>query len=166
MSKIKVGDKVPSVAFSTLKDGEWVSVSTDDIFSGKTVALFALPGAFTPTCSDKHLPGYMDNKSELESAGVDSICCLSVNDTFVMNAWAKTQGVEGHITIIPDGNADFTKGMGMDVMKSNIGFGIRSWRYSMLVKDGVVEKIFEEDRNDDGDPFAVSDAETMLKSIA
>ena len=104
MSKIKVGDKVPAITFNALKDGEWVGVSTDDIFSGKTVALFALPGAFTPTCSEKHLPGYMDNKAELEAAGVDSICCLSVNDTFVMNAWAKSQGIEDHINIIPDGN--------------------------------------------------------------
>ena len=166
MTKVQIGDKVPSVTFKTRKDGDWLDVSTDDIFAGKTVVLFALPGAFTPTCSSTHLPGYMDIKSELKTAGVDSICCLSVNDTFVMNAWAKDQGVEGHIDMLPDGNADFTKGLGMDVMKDSIGFGVRSWRYSMLVKDGVVSKIFEEDRNDDGDPFAVSDAQTMLKAIS
>ncbi len=165
MTKINIGDKVPSVTFKTRKDGDWLDVSTNDIFSGKTVVVFALPGAFTPTCSSTHLPGYMDSKSELEAAGVDSIYCLSVNDTFVMNAWAKDQGIEGQIGMLPDGNAEFTKSIGMDADFSAIGFGTRAWRHSMLVKDGVVEKIFEEDRNESGDPFAVSDAKTMLSYL-
>lgn len=158
-----VGSKVPSVVFHTRQGDAWVDVSTDDLFKGKTVAVFSLPGAFTPTCSSTHLPRYNELAKEFFARGVDSILCVSVNDTFVMNAWLADQEAE-NITVVPDGNGDFTRGMGMLVSKDQLGFGDRSWRYSMLVKDGVVEKAFIEPVKD-GDPFEVSDADTMLKAI-
>ena len=163
---LTTGDKVPSVTFKTRKDGDWLDVTTDDIFAGKRVVVFALPGAFTPTCSSTHLPGYLAKHNKVKELGVDAIYCLSVNDSFVMNAWGKDQGVQDEIGLIPDGNADFSKGMGMDVDKSAIGFGVRTWRYSMVVNNGVIEKVFEEDRNDAGDPFAVSDVDTMIAYLS
>ena len=155
------GKNVPSVVFHTRKDDAWVDVSTDDLFKGKTVAVFSLPGAFTPTCSSTHLPRYNELAAEFKKRGVDSIVCISVNDTFVMNAWLADQEAE-NIIVVPDGNGEFTKGMGMLVSKEQLGFGDRSWRYSMLVKDGKIEKMFIEPVKD-GDPFEVSDADTMLK---
>ncbi|MGK7933425.1 MAG: glutathione peroxidase [Microcystaceae cyanobacterium] len=160
----KEGQKVPSVTFRTRKDGEWVDVTTEQLFSGKTVIVFALPGAFTPTCSTSHLPGYNSLAPVFKANGVDDIICLSVNDTFVMNEWAKDQECE-NVTLIPDGNGEFSEGMGMLVDKADLGFGKRSWRYSMLVKDGVIDKMFIEPEKP-GDPFEVSDAETMLKYIS
>ena len=160
------GDKVPAATFKVRVDGAWQEWTTDQLFGGKTVVLFALPGAFTPTCSSTHLPGYMAAARALEAAGVDAIYCLSVNDSFVMNAWAKDQGIEDEVVMLPDGNAEFTRGMGMNVDKHELGFGERSWRYSMLVRDGVIEAIFAEDRDSTGDPFAVSDAQTMLNHLA
>ena len=157
------GSKVPSVVFHTRRDDAWVDVSTDDLFKGKTVVVFSLPGAFTPTCSSSHLPRYNELAKEFHARGVDSIVCVSVNDTFVMNAWLADEHAE-NIIVVPDGNAEFTKGMGMLVSKEQLGFGDRSWRYSMLVKDGVVQKAFVEPIKD-GDPFEVSDADTMLKYI-
>ncbi|MBE9179244.1 glutathione peroxidase [Oculatella sp. LEGE 06141] len=157
------GQKVPSVSFRIRQDNEWVTLNTDDLFAGKTVVVFALPGAFTPTCSSTHLPGYNELAPILKKNGVDDIVCLSVNDTFVMNEWAKYQEAN-HLTLIPDGNGEFTEGMGMLIDKSDLGFGKRSWRYSMLVKDGVIEKMFIEPE-EPGDPFKVSDAETMLQYI-
>ncbi len=161
----KVGDRVPDVTFRVRQDGQWVEWTTDQLFKGKTVVVFALPGAFTPTCSSTHLPGYMASSRALKDAGVDAIYCLSVNDSFVMNAWAKDQGVEDEVIMLPDGNGDFSRGMGMLVDKSHLGFGERSWRYSMLVRDGVIEQLFSEDRNEPGDPFKVSDAQTMLNYL-
>lgn len=158
----QVGDRVPEVTFRVRRDGNWVDVTTKDLFDGKTVAVFALPGAFTPTCSSTHLPGYMAHADELAAEGVDAIYCLSVNDSFVMNAWAKDQGVDQEVQVIPDGSGHFTREMGMLVDKDELGFGYRSWRYSMLVRDGKIEKMFVEDRNEPGDPFKVSDAKTML----
>ena len=158
------GKNVPSVVFHTRKDDAWVDVSTDDLFKGKTVAVFSLPGAFTPTCSSTHLPRYNELAAEFKKRGVDSIVCISVNDTFVMNAWLADQEAE-NIIVVPDGNGEFTKGMGMLVSKEQLGFGDRSWRYSMLVKDGKIEKMFIEPVKD-GDPFEVSDADTMLKFVA
>lgn len=158
-----VGKKVPQVTFHTRQGDKWVDVTSSDLFDGKTVVVFSLPGAFTPTCSSAHLPRYNELAKEFKAAGVDDIICMSVNDTFVMNAWKKDQDAE-NITVIPDGNGEFTKGMGMLVEKDDLGFGPRSWRYSMLVKDGVVTKIFSEP-NEPGDPFVVSDADTMLKYI-
>lgn len=157
------GQRVPDVTFRIRKDDQWVNVTSHDLFAGKTVVFFALPGAFTPTCSSTHLPGYNQLAPAFKSNGVDDIICLSVNDTFVMNEWAKDQEAD-NLTILPDGNGEFTEGMDMLVDKTDLGFGKRSWRYSMLVKDGVIEKMFIEPE-EPGDPFKVSDAETMLKYI-
>jgi glutathione-dependent peroxiredoxin len=157
------GQKVPSVMFPTRQNNEWVNVSTDDLFAGKTVVVFSLPGAFTPTCSSTHLPGYNELAKVFKENGVDNIVCMSVNDTFVMNEWAKDQEAE-NVALIPDGNGAFTEGMGMLVDKTDLGFGKRSWRYSMLVKDTVIDKMFIEP-DEPGDPFKVSDAQTMLRYI-
>jgi glutaredoxin-like protein len=157
------GQRIPNVTFPVRRQNEWVNISTDELFKGKTVIVFALPGAFTPTCSTTHLPGYNELAPVFRENGVDEIICLSVNDTFVMNEWAKDQECD-NITLIPDGNGQFSEGMGMLVDKSDLGFGKRSWRYSMLVKDGVIAKMFIEPEVA-GDPFEVSDAETMLKYI-
>lgn len=157
------GQKVPNVTFKTRSEGDWKDVTTDDIFKGKKVAVFSLPGAFTPTCSSTHLPRYNDLAGEFAKNGVDNIVCLSVNDAFVMDAWAADQEAE-NITLIPDGNGEFSKGMGMLVDKSAIGFGPRSWRYSMIVNDGTIEKMFIEP-DKPGDPFEVSDADTMLNYL-
>lgn len=159
----KEGQIVPSVTFRTRKNNEWVNITTDAIFNGKTVIVFSLPGAFTPTCSSTHLPGYNELAKVFKANGVDEIVCISVNDTFVMNEWAKDQECD-NVTLIPDGNGEFTEGMGMLVDKADLGFGKRSWRYSMLVKDGIVDKMFIEPEVP-GDPFEVSDAETMLNYI-
>lgn len=163
MSQSKEGQKIPQVTFRTRTHGEWKDVTTDSLFKGKTVVVFSLPGAFTPTCSTTHLPRYNELAPAFRASGVDAILCVSVNDAFVMNEWAANQEA-GNITMIPDGNGEFTEGMGMLVDKADLGFGKRSWRYSMLVKDGVVEKMFVEP-NKPGDPFEVSDADTMLAYV-
>lgn len=159
----KEGQRVPNVTFPTRQNGDWVNVTTDELFKGKTVVVFSLPGAFTPTCSSTHLPRYNELAPVFFENGVDSIVCMSVNDTFVMNEWAQDQEAN-NVILIPDGNGEFSEGMGMLVDKANLGFGKRSWRYSMLVKDGVVEKMFIEPEVE-GDPFEVSDADTMLNYI-
>ncbi|QBQ63469.1 glutathione peroxidase [Actinobacillus indolicus] len=161
--KDMTGQKVPSVTFKTRQGDAWVDVTTDELFNNKTVIVFSLPGAFTPTCSSTHLPRYNELAKEFYALGVDEIVCMSVNDTFVMNAWKADQESE-NITVIPDGNGEFTEGMGMLVGKEDLGFGKRSWRYSMLVKNGVVEKMFVEPQ-EPGDPFKVSDADTMIKYL-
>lgn len=158
-----VGKKVPSVSFHTRQGDAWVDVSTDELFKGKKVVVFSLPGAFTPTCSSTHLPRYNELAGEFKKLGVDDILCVSVNDAFVMNAWAESQNC-GNVKVIPDGNGEFTKAMGRLVEKDNLGFGVRSWRYSMLVDDGTIVKIFDEPEKD-GDPFEVSDADTMIKFL-
>ncbi len=160
----KEKQKIPQVTFPVRQGDAWINLTTDEIFAGKTVVLFSLPGAFTPTCSSSHLPRYNELHPVFKEFGVDDILCVSVNDTFVMNAWKADQEAD-NIRFIPDGNAEFTRGMGMAVSKDDLGFGERSWRYSMLVKDGVVEKMFIEE-NEPGDPFKVSDADTMLAYIA
>ncbi len=166
------GDRVPEVTFKTrVRDesvpGEnpfrWQDLPSDEVFKGKRVVLFGLPGAFTPTCSSTHVPGYEHLYADLKGLGIDEIYCLSVNDAFVMHQWAKHLDVK-HVRMLPDGNTDFTRGMGMLVKKLNLGFGERSWRYSMVVKDGVIEKQFVEPGfgdNAQDDPFEVSDAHTM-----
>jgi glutaredoxin-like protein len=159
----KTGQSVPDVTFVMREKDEWAKRTSQDIFSGKTVVVFSLPGAFTPTCSSTHLPRYNELASTLKESGVDEIICMSVNDTFVMNAWSADQDAE-NITVIPDGNGEFTEGMGLLVDKAELGFGKRSWRYSMLVKDGVIDKMFIEP-DLPGDPFEVSDADTMLNYI-
>lgn len=160
----KEGQKIPNVSFPCRVGEDWVTKTTDEIFSGKNVVVFSLPGAFTPTCSSTHLPRYNALAKKFAKHNIDDIVCMSVNDTFVMNAWAADQEAD-NITVIPDGNGEFTDGMGMLVDKAELGFGKRSWRYSMLVKDGVVEKMFIEP-DVPGDPFEVSDADTMLAYIA
>ncbi|WP_287129107.1 glutathione peroxidase [Candidatus Cyanaurora vandensis] len=157
------GQKVPNVTFRTRQDSQWVPVTTDELFANKNIIVFSLPGAFTPTCSSTHLPGYNELAKTFFENGVDEIVCLSVNDAFVMSEWAKEQEA-GYVRLIPDGNGEFTAGMGMLVDKSDLGFGKRSWRYSMLVKDGTVAKMFIEPE-EPGDPFKVSDAQTMLNYL-
>ncbi|MGV6826934.1 MAG: glutathione peroxidase [bacterium] len=155
--------RIPNVTFKTREQGEFVDVSSEEIFANKTVVVFSLPGAFTPTCSSTHLPRYNELADVFAENGVDEIVCISVNDAFVMDAWKKDQEAS-NVTLIPDGNGDFTRGMGMMVDKRDLGFGDRSWRYSMLVRDGVIEKMFIEP-DVPGDPFEVSDADTMLNHI-
>lgn len=166
-------NRVPEVVFKTRVRDEsvagdnpyrWEDKSTAAIFAGKKVVVFSLPGAFTPTCSSNHLPRYEELYTEFQSLGVDEVICVSVNDAFVMFKWGREQGNE-NVSLLPDGNAEFTRKMGMLVDKSNIGFGMRSWRYSMVVDDGVIEKMFIEPNFGDNcatDPFEVSDADTML----
>lgn len=157
------GKPVPSVTFRIRKDNDWASLTTEQIFKGRTVVVFSLPGAFTPTCSSTHLPRYNELADTFFANGVDEIVCVSVNDPFVMAEWGADQEAD-KVTLIPDGNGTFTEGMGLLVDKSDLGFGKRSWRYAMLVKDGVVVKQFiEPDKA--GDPFEVSDADTLLDFI-
>jgi glutathione-dependent peroxiredoxin len=164
MLKNREGQRVPQVSFRTRVAGEWKTVTSDDVFKGRTVAVFSLPGAFTPTCSSTHLPRYNELAPAFRAHGVDAIVCVSVNDAFVMGEWARDQEADA-VQLLPDGNGEFTAGMGMLVDKADLGFGKRSWRYSMLVKDGLIEKMFIEPQKP-GDPFEVSDADTMLEYIA
>ena len=157
------GQKVPQANFRARTESDWKNLTTDDVFKGKTVVVFSLPGAFTPTCSSTHVPRYNELAPAFKANGVDTIACISVNDAFVMNEWARTQEC-GNVLMIPDGNGEFTGKMGMLVDKTELGFGKRSWRYSMLVKDGVIEKMFIEPEKA-GDPFEVSDADTLLNYI-
>jgi glutathione-dependent peroxiredoxin len=157
------GKRVPDVSFRVRRNGEWATVTTDDIFARKNVVVFSLPGAFTPTCSSTHLPRFNELAPVFKAQGIDAIVCISVNDPFVMEEWAKDQEAS-NVVLLPDGNGEFTEKMGMLVDKSDLGFGKRSWRYSMLVKDGVIQKMFLEPEKP-GDPFEVSDADTMLKYI-
>lgn len=176
MPENKEGSHVPQVVFKTRVRDEsvggdnpyrWQDLSTDDVFKGKKVVVFALPGAFTPTCSSTHAPGYEEHYDEFKALGVDEVICLSVNDAFVMKQWADKLGVK-KVFMLPDGNASFTRAMGMLVAKENLGFGDRSWRYSMFVNDGTIEKMFIEpgfENNCSTDPFEVSDAVTMLNYL-
>ncbi len=160
----KAGQQVPSTQFRTRAGAEWVDVTSDEIFAGRTVVVFSLPGAFTPTCSSSHVPRYAELLEQFRAHGVDEVACISVNDAFVMHEWQQQQRAEG-IRFLPDGSGHFTRGMGMLVDRDDLGFGPRSWRYSMLVRDGVIEKMFIEPA-EPGDPFHVSDADTMLKYLA
>lgn len=164
MLENREGQKVPSVAFHTRQDNAWVDVTTDEIFANKRVIVFSLPGAFTPTCSSSHVPRFSQLEPVLKANGIDEIVCMSVNDAFVMNEWKVDQNAD-NITFIPDGNGEFSEGMGMLVDKDAIGFGKRSWRYAMVVDNGVVEKMFIEP-DQPGDPYEVSDADTMLQYVA
>lgn len=159
----KEGSRVPEVSFPIRENGEWKTWTSQDLFKGKKVILFALPGAFTPTCSSTHLPRYNDLYPVFKENGIDDVICLSVNDTFVMNAWKEGQEAE-NIRFLPDGNGEFSEKLGFLVDKNDIGFGKRTWRYSMLVNDGVIEKMFIEP-NIPGDPFEVSDADTMINYL-
>ncbi len=158
------GQQVPQVTFRTRVNGDWKDVTSRDLFSGKRVVVFSLPGAFTPTCSSAHVPRFNELASQFKRHGVDDILCISVNDAFVMDAWKADQNAD-NITFVPDGNAEFTKEMGLLVDKQELGFGPRSWRYAMVVNDGIIEKMFVEP-NKPGDPYEVSDADTVLKYVA
>ncbi len=159
---IKVGDQIPQAAFTTFGPDGPKPITTDEVFKGKTVALFAVPGAFTPTCSARHLPSFKDHAAELKAKGVDTIACVSVNDVFVMKAWGDAQGVGDNILMLADGNGDFTKKVGLELDGSRFGLGQRSQRYSMLVKDGVVKALHVE-----ASPamMEVSGADTLLKDL-
>jgi len=154
------GQLVPDVSFKIRKNGDWATVTSAELFGGKNVIVFSLPGAFTPTCSSTHLPRYNELAPVFKSQGIDSIVCVSVNDPFVMEEWGKDQEAE-NVMLLPDGNGAFTEAMGLLVDKSDLNFGKRSWRYSMLVRDCKIEKMFLEPQKP-GDPFEVSDADTML----
>ncbi len=167
---------VPDVTFKTRVRDEsiggdnpfkWYDLTTDELFANKKVVVFSLPGAFTPTCSTSHLPRYEELYNEFKALGVDEVVCVSVNDAFVMYQWGLKQGRE-NVFLLPDGNGEFTRKMGMLVDKSNLGFGMRSWRYSMYVENKEIKKVFMEPGFDDNcptDPFEVSDADTMLEYL-
>jgi glutaredoxin-like protein len=157
------GERVPDVSFRLRRDNDWATLTTDDLFKGRNVVVFSLPGAFTPTCSSTHLPRYNELAPLFREKGIDQIVCISVNDPFVMEEWGKNQEAQ-NVLLLPDGNGEFTEKMGMLVDKSDLNFGKRSWRYSMLVRDKTIEKMFIEP-DKEGDPFEVSDADTMLAHI-
>ncbi|MDJ0947140.1 MAG: peroxiredoxin [Kiloniellales bacterium] len=159
---IQVGDKVPTATLYHMTGDGPAAITTDEIFSGKKVVLFALPGAFTPTCSAQHVPGYLKNATALRDKGVDTIACLSVNDVFVMGAWGKDQGSEGQVLMLADGSADFTKAAGMELDLTARGLGVRSHRYAMVVEDGVVKALHLEENPGE---LANSSAESMLAEL-
>ena len=159
--------QVPQVEFVFRENSEFVTRTSADLFDGKRVVIFSLPGAFTPTCSAYQLPGFEERFEEFVQLGIDAIYCISVNDGFVMNAWAKDQGIE-KVTLIPDGNAYFTRSMGQLVLKSNLGFGERSWRYAAVVDNGIIEKLFEEPGRSDNaadDPYGETTPEAVLEYV-
>ena len=161
--KIREGD-IGEDGGCTFEGGRWIEKTTDDLFKGKKIVLFSLPGAFTPTCTSKQLPGFENNYNEFKKHFIDEIYCISVNDTFVMNAWAHNENLK-NVKVIPDGSGQFTRQMGMLVNKDNKGFGYRSWRYAMIVNDGIIEKIFEEPGKSDNfgeDPYGESSPENVL----
>jgi glutaredoxin/glutathione-dependent peroxiredoxin len=158
---IKVGDKVPSVKLKQMTAEGVKEVSTDDFFKGKKVVLFAVPGAFTPTCSAKHVPGFLQNDAALKAKGVDAVACLSVNDAFVMGAWGKDQKSDGKVVMLADGNGDFTRAVGLELDATANGLGKRSKRYAMVVENGVVKTLNVEAPG----AFEVSSAEAILKTL-
>lgn len=158
---ITIGDSLPKATFMTMTAEGPAPVTTDQLFGGKRVALFAVPGAFTPTCSAKHLPGFKEHAAELKAKGVDTIACVSVNDMFVMKAWAKDQGITDEVLMLADGNGDFTKALGLEMDGSKFGMGLRSQRYSFVANDGIVEKLNVEEGGD----FKVSSADYMLAQL-
>jgi peroxiredoxin len=158
---IAVGDKIPAVTLKTMVDGSMKDITTAEIFGGKRVVLFAVPGAFTPTCSMKHLPGFIDKAKEIRAKGVDTIACVSVNDAFVMDAWGKAQNAGANVLMLADGNGALAKALGLDFDGSGIGFGLRSQRYALIAKDGVVTGLFVEKPM----KFEVSSAEAVLANL-
>lgn len=158
---IKVGDKVPSVKLKTMTAEGMSEVTTDELFKGKKVVLFALPGAFTPTCSAQHLPGFVKKAQDIKGKNVGTVACLSVNDAFVMDAWGKNQNVDDKVMMLADGNAEFTKAVGLEMDGTGFGMGIRSQRYAMVVDDGTVTELFVEQPG----AFEVSSAENVLGNL-
>lgn len=163
MKTIDPGTRIPDLTIRTRHGGAWDEIRTEELFRGRKVVVFGLPGAYTPTCSSSHVPRYVELKPAFKAVGVDDIVCVSVNDAFVMEAWQRDQGAED-LVFLPDGNGAFTDAVGMLVDKSDLGFGARSWRYAMVVDDGVVTQAFVEP-DVPGDPFEVSDADTVLKAL-
>ncbi len=167
VSMRKEGYQIPQVEFVFRENGEFVNRTSSELFGGKRVVIFSLPGAFTPTCSAYQLPGFEEKYEEFQALGIDEIYCISVNDGFVMNAWAQDQNIK-NVKLIPDGNAYFTRSMGMLVRKSNLGFGERSWRYAAVVDNGTIEKIFIEagqQDNADTDPYEETTPENVLQYV-
>ncbi|MEZ4238900.1 MAG: glutathione peroxidase [Myxococcota bacterium] len=160
---VQPGDRLPSLTLQARQDERWAPVRTDDLLRGRTVVLFGLPGAFTPTCSSAHVPRYEELYDDLRRAGVDEVYCTAVNDAFGMDAWRRDQGVE-RVQFLPDGNGELARALGLLVDRSDVGFGPRSRRYSLLVRDGVVDQVFVEP-DKPGDPYEVSDADTMLAHL-
>ncbi|NVJ69983.1 MAG: peroxiredoxin [Alphaproteobacteria bacterium] len=158
---IQVGDKIPGATLTTMTADGPGPVSTDDFFAGRKVVLFSVPGAFTPTCSAKHLPGFVDHADEILAKGADVIACMSVNDVFVMHAWGKDAGVSDKVSMLADGNAEFTKALGLEMDASGFGMGLRSKRFSMIVEDGVVKELNIEEPG----AFQVSSAEHALTQL-
>jgi len=157
---IRVGDKMPDSTLSTMGDSGPTSVSTNDVFAGKKVVLFAVPGAFTPTCSARHLPGFVDQVDEILARGVDTIACMAVNDVFVMNAWGKSAGAES-LLMLADGNGEFTRALGLELDATSFGMGHRSQRFALIAEDGVVTGLFVEGPGE----FRVSSAEHVLSQL-
>jgi peroxiredoxin len=163
----KEGYQVPQVQFTLRESGEFITRTSADLFDGKRVVIFSLPGAFTPTCSAYQLPGFEEKYDDFLGLGIDDIYCISVNDGFVMNAWTQDQNIE-KVKLIPDGNAYFTRSMGMLVNKSNLGFGDRSWRYAAVVENGIIEKLFVEAGqrdNADSDPYEATTPEVVYEYV-
>jgi len=158
---VNIGDAIPDLTLSVVDAEGPKPVSTQDFFGGKTVVLFAVPGAFTPTCSARHLPGFKDHAADFKAKGVDVVACISVNDYFVMKAWAKDQGIAGEVVMLADGNGDFAKAVGLELDGSGFGMGPRSQRYAMIVKDGKVAQLFVEAKGE----FKVSSAEYVLEQL-
>ena len=165
---MKVGDKIPNITFHTRVDGDWKDVTTREIFAGKRVVIFSLPGAFTPTCSTKQLPGYEDNYEEILNREIDEVYCISVNDSFVMNAWAEKMNI-CNVKVIPDGSGNMTRFLGMLIGKNHLGFGNRSWRFMAVINDGVIERWWQEpginNDGDDDDPYIESTPEKMMEYL-
>ncbi len=158
---IKVGEKIPSMKLKTMKEGKMSDITTDEIFRGKKVVLFAVPGAFTPTCSMQHLPGFVEKAAEIKAKGVDTIACISVNDAFVMGAWGKDKAADGKVLMLADGNGEFARAVGLDFDGSGIGFGLRSQRYALVAQDAVVKVLAVEEPM----KFQVSSAEAILARL-
>jgi peroxiredoxin len=159
---IKVGDRIPEATITRVTDDGAQPVTTAELFGGRTVALFSVPGAFTPTCSARHLPGFIENSSTIRGKGVDEIVCISVNDAFVMGAWGKAAGTAGKVTMAADGNGDFVKALGLSMDASKFGMGLRGQRFSMLVEDGVVTQLNVEEPG----AFKVSSAEHLIEQLS
>jgi glutaredoxin/glutathione-dependent peroxiredoxin len=161
MMTIQVGDKIPTVGFVQMTADGPNGVSSDDYFAGKRIAIFSVPGAYTPTCSAKHLPGFVEKADELKAKGIDEIACTAVNDAFVMGAWGKANGVEGKVTMLADGNGEFPKAVGLEMDGTKFGMGHRGQRFTIVVKDGVVEQLHVEAPGE----FRVSSAEYLLEQL-
>ena len=157
---ISAGDRIPDISLTTMTNEEPTPVSFTDLFAGKRVALFAVPGAFTPTCSQEHLPGFVNQAEQLTDKGIDTVACISVNDVFVMDAWGKSQGADGKVLMLADGNGEFTAALGLELDASGFGMGSRSQRFSLVANDGVIEIL-----NVEAGGFEVSSCEYMLEQI-